>query len=96
MKHVLNVVIKLVDNIRSRALNHREFREYLDSLQSNVLNCTKVRWPSAGRVFERVWNLKDEIMSLMGKKGIDAYKRLKHNKLYLWPSFFRAYPNLYI
>ena len=60
MKNVLNDVIKLVNSIRSRALKHRQFREFLDSLQSeysDVLYYTKVRWLSAGRVFERVWDL---------------------------------------
>ncbi|XP_055925565.1 general transcription factor II-I repeat domain-containing protein 2-like [Argiope bruennichi] len=60
MKPVRDVVVKLVNNIRS----HRQFRDFLLSVLSGyygALYYTKVRWLSAGRVFEGVWQLKDEI-----------------------------------
>ncbi|GBN63116.1 General transcription factor II-I repeat domain-containing protein 2A [Araneus ventricosus] len=66
MKPVLDAVVKLVNNIRSRGLTHRQFRDFLQSVQSeysDVLYYTKVRWLSAGCVFERVWQLKDDIVS---------------------------------
>ncbi|PNF18344.1 hypothetical protein B7P43_G13898 [Cryptotermes secundus] len=71
MKPVLDVVVKLVNAIRSRGLTHRQFREFLDSMQSeysDLLYYSKVRWLSAGRVFERVWQLKDEIVSFFQEK----------------------------
>lgn len=94
MKHVLDVVIKLVNSIRSRAFNHRQFREFLDSLQSeysDVLYYTKVRWLSAGRVFERVWDLKDEIISFMEEKGMDECEHLKD---IVWLSDFAFFIDL--
>ena len=57
MKPVLDVIVKLVNTTRSRGLTHREFRDFLDSIQSeysDVLYYTKIRWLSAGRVFERI------------------------------------------
>ncbi|PNF27480.1 hypothetical protein B7P43_G08243 [Cryptotermes secundus] len=71
MKPVLDVIVKLVNAIRSRGLTHRQFREFLDSMQSeysDLLYYSKVRWLSAGRVFERVWQLKDEIVSFFQEK----------------------------
>lgn len=95
MKHVLDVVIKIVNSIRSRALNHRQFQEFLYSLQSeysDVLYYTKVRWLSAGRVFERVWDLKDEIISFMEEKGMDECDHLKDM---LWLSDFAFFTDLF-
>ncbi|GBO10267.1 General transcription factor II-I repeat domain-containing protein 2A [Araneus ventricosus] len=66
MKPVLDAVVKLINTIRSRGLTHRQFQDFLQSVQSeysDVLYYTKVRWLSAGFVFERVWQLKDDIVS---------------------------------
>ncbi|GBN87439.1 hypothetical protein AVEN_230518-1 [Araneus ventricosus] len=71
MKLVLDAVVKLVNTMRSRGLTHKQFRDFLQSVQSeysDVLYYTKVRWLSAGCVFERVWLLKDDIVSFFHAK----------------------------
>ncbi|GFS93628.1 general transcription factor II-I repeat domain-containing protein 2A [Nephila pilipes] len=73
MKPLLDAVMKLVNNLRSRGLTHRQFRYFLQSVQSeysDVLYYTKVRWLSEGTgcVFERVWLLKDDIVSFFHEK----------------------------
>lgn len=95
MKHVLDVIIKVVNNIRSRALTHRQFREFLDSMQSeytDVLYYTKVRWLSAGRVFERVWELKEEIISFMREKQMFEGCEILENTA--WLSDFAFFTDL--
>ncbi|GBN87573.1 General transcription factor II-I repeat domain-containing protein 2A [Araneus ventricosus] len=75
MKPVLDAVVKLVNTIRSRGLTHRQFRDFLQSVQSeysDVLYYTKVRWLSAECVFERVWQLKDDIVSFFHEKQRSA------------------------
>ncbi|GBL59021.1 General transcription factor II-I repeat domain-containing protein 2A [Araneus ventricosus] len=75
MKPVLDAVVKLVNTIRSRGLTHRQFRDFLQSVQSeysDVLYYTKVRWLSAGCVFKRVWQLKDDIVSFFHEKQCSA------------------------
>ncbi|GBO37894.1 General transcription factor II-I repeat domain-containing protein 2A [Araneus ventricosus] len=75
MKPVLDAVVKLVNTIRYRGLTHRQFRDFLQSVQSeysDVLYYTKVRWLSAGCVFERVWQLKDDIVSFFHEKQRSA------------------------
>ncbi|GBN87367.1 General transcription factor II-I repeat domain-containing protein 2 [Araneus ventricosus] len=75
MKPVLDAVVKLVNAIRSRGLTHRQFRDFLQSVQSeysDVLYYTKVRWLSAGCVFERVWQLKDDIVSFFHENQCSA------------------------
>ncbi|GBN99220.1 General transcription factor II-I repeat domain-containing protein 2A [Araneus ventricosus] len=75
MKPVLDAVVKLVNTIRSRGLTHRQFRDFLQSVPSeysDVLYYTKVRWLSSGCVFERVWQLKDDIVSFFHEKQCSA------------------------
>ncbi|GBO03056.1 General transcription factor II-I repeat domain-containing protein 2A [Araneus ventricosus] len=75
MKPVIDAVVKLVNTIRSRGLTHRQFRNFLQSVQSeysDVLYYTEVRWLSAGCVFERVWQLKDDIVSFFHEKQCSA------------------------
>ena len=75
MKPVLDVIVKLVNTIRSRGLTHREFRDFLDSIQSeysDVLYYMKVRWLSVGRFIERIWELKNEIVSFFHEKQMSV------------------------
>ncbi|GBL90748.1 General transcription factor II-I repeat domain-containing protein 2A [Araneus ventricosus] len=75
MKPVLDAVVKLVNTIRSRGLTHRQFRDFLQSVQSeysDVLYYTKVRWLSEECVFKRVWQLKDDIVSFFHEKQCSA------------------------
>ena len=68
INHVLDVVVKVVNTIRARGLTHRQFQEFLTSIESDysdLLYHTKVRWLSAGQVFERVWQLKHEIIEFL-------------------------------
>ncbi|GFT91697.1 general transcription factor II-I repeat domain-containing protein 2A [Nephila pilipes] len=69
--HVLNMVLKLINTIRSRGLVHRQFPEFLievDADYSDLLYYTKVRWLSCGYAFERVWNLKEESQDFLKNK----------------------------
>jgi len=69
--HLLNVVSKLINTIRSRSLVHRQNQEFLievDADYSDLLYHTKVIWLSCGYAFERVWNLKEEIQDFLKNK----------------------------
>ncbi|XP_078495376.1 general transcription factor II-I repeat domain-containing protein 2A-like [Ciona intestinalis] len=75
MKHVVDPVVKVVNFIRARGLNHRQFIKLLedcDSEHSDVLYHTAVRWLSLGKVLRRVWDLKKEILLFLEIKGKDA------------------------
>ena len=61
MKHVVDPVVKIVNLIRARGLNHRQFIKLLEdcsSDHSDVLYHTHVRWLSLGKVLRRFWDLK--------------------------------------
>ncbi|XP_059827475.1 general transcription factor II-I repeat domain-containing protein 2-like [Hypanus sabinus] len=75
LNHVVNPVIKLVNFIRARGLQHRQFIMFLeetDADHQDLLYHSRVRWLSLGKVFQRVWELKEEIgafLELLRKAG---------------------------
>ena len=74
INHVTDVVTKIVNFIRARAMNHRQFVALLEEHEtehSDVGYHTAVRWLSLGKVLKRVWDLKAEIREFCEKKGKD-------------------------
>ncbi|KAF7246160.1 General transcription factor II-I repeat domain-containing protein 2B [Varanus komodoensis] len=74
INHVIDVVTKVVNFIRARALNHRQFVVYLEEHESEHGDLgyqTAVRWLSLGKVLKRVWDLRAEIQEFCEKKGRD-------------------------
>ena len=71
-KHVFGPVIKAVNFIRARGLNHRQFQKFLNDLNSahqDLLYFTDVRWLSKGRMIKRFYNLREEVVQFLKKKG---------------------------
>ena len=75
LNYVVDPVVKLVNFIRARGLNHRQFITFLEETNADhqdLLYHSRVRWLSLGKVLQRVWELKEEIRSfllVMGKSG---------------------------
>ncbi|XP_076065008.1 general transcription factor II-I repeat domain-containing protein 2B-like [Oratosquilla oratoria] len=70
MDHVMDVVIKSVNFIRARGLNHRQLNSLLEETHERTLPYhTDVRWSSRGVVLKRVYELKSERQMLMHEKG---------------------------
>ena len=75
LKHVIDPVVRVINLIRARGLNYRQFKRLLDDMESeysDVLYHSKVRWLSLGNVLKRVWNLREEIFLFMEMKQIDC------------------------
>lgn len=54
--NVMSMVVKCINQIRSRGLKHRRFRAFLEEMESedgDVLDFTEVRWLSRGNVLKR-------------------------------------------
>jgi hypothetical protein len=67
----MQVVIKTVNYIRSHALSHRQFKEFLKELDSkygNVLYFSRVKWLSRGKYLQRFYELRHEIDLFMNDK----------------------------
>eukprot|EP00079_Xenopus_tropicalis_P025450 XP_012818727.1 PREDICTED: general transcription factor II-I repeat domain-containing protein 2-like [Xenopus tropicalis] len=70
--NVMSVVVKCVNQIRSRGLTHRRFRAFLEEMGSeygDVLCFTEVRWLSRGNVLKRFFELREEVKAFMEKNG---------------------------
>ena len=84
MKRVVDPVVKIVNFIRARGLNYRQFITLLedcDSDHSGVPYRTAVRWLSVGKVLRRVWDLKTEILLFLELKGKDKdYPQFKQSE----------------
>ena len=83
MKHV-DPVVKIVNFIRARVLNHRQFITLLEDCDldhNGVPYHTAVRWLSVGKVLRRVWDLEKEILLFLEMKGKDKdFPQLKQSE----------------
>ena len=72
LNHVVNSVVKLVNFIRARRLQQSPFIAFLketDADHQDLLYHSRVRWLSLGKVFQRVWELKEEIGMFLERPG---------------------------
>ena len=71
LKKTLNVCVKAVNWIRSRALNHRLFQSLCEEVaQEHTVRSyyTEVRWLSRGCVLSRVFELRGEIHQFLRER----------------------------
>ncbi|XP_075053814.1 general transcription factor II-I repeat domain-containing protein 2-like [Mixophyes fleayi] len=73
--NVMQIVIKAVNFIRSKGLNHRQFQEFLkcmDAEYGDIIYFSEVRWLSRGKMLQRFYDLRNEIKLFMEskKKGV--------------------------
>ncbi|XP_023228312.1 general transcription factor II-I repeat domain-containing protein 2-like [Centruroides sculpturatus] len=71
MDHVMKVVFKIANFIKSNGLNHRQFQEFLKLLDSDYSNVTfyaEVRWLTCAKMLKRVFDLQQEIKSFFASK----------------------------
>ena len=73
MKHLMTDLVKAVSFIRSRDLNHREFKAFLDKVGSGYedvvpVYISKVRWLSKAATLKRIQLLLPEIKVFLKEK----------------------------
>ncbi|GBM37024.1 Zinc finger BED domain-containing protein 5 [Araneus ventricosus] len=71
---VMSLVIKIINSILAKALDHRQFKDFLeeiDSQFSDLLLHNKVRWLSRGNVLQRYALCLSEIKTFLNGKSID-------------------------
>ncbi|KAB0803132.1 hypothetical protein PPYR_00102 [Photinus pyralis] len=74
-QNVMKVVVSTINFIKSRGLNHRQFKQFLDDIESeygDLLYYTEVRWLSRGLTLERFLNLIEEIGIFLAEKQRDV------------------------
>ena len=71
--NMMSVVVKCINQIRSRGLKHRMLRTFLEEIESeyqDVLYFTEVHWLSRGNVLKRFFELRAEVKDFMEKHGV--------------------------
>lgn len=71
--HVMTLVVKLVNSIRAKALQHRLFKALLDELDAaygDLLLHADVRWLSRGKVLQRFVDLLPEIKTFLSTRQV--------------------------
>lgn len=61
LQHVMDVVTKTINKIKSKALMHRQFRQLLRDIDENyedLVYYTEVRWLSRGKMLKRFFDLR--------------------------------------
>jgi len=75
MENVLNPIKKIINFIRSRGLNQRQFSRFLNDSESEYSGLsyyTEVRWLSCSKVLKEFWDLKEEICQFLASKNQDT------------------------
>ena len=75
LKSVMDTVIKAVNGILSRGLNHRQFRQLLletENQYSDIMYFCDVRWLSRGAMLARMCALRNEIAMFLENKSMNA------------------------
>lgn len=89
LKDVMNTIVNIINFIRARELNHRKFKDLLEELQANygdVILHTAVRWLSKGKVLERFFHLKHEIILFLQQSG-KVFPQLQQNEWWTLAAF---------
>ena len=71
-KHVMGPVIKTINFIRARGLNHRQFQKFLHDLDTehqDLAYFSEVRWLSKGSMLRRFYELRKEVALFLKNEG---------------------------
>ena len=71
-KHVIGPVIKAVNFIQARVLNHRQFQKFLDDLDTehqDLAYFSELRWPSKGSMLRQFYELRKKVALFLKNKG---------------------------
>ncbi|XP_076684338.1 general transcription factor II-I repeat domain-containing protein 2-like [Andrena cerasifolii] len=69
LQHVMSVVIRVTNYIRTNGANHREFKTFLSDVQAEYGDLplrSELQWFSRGKILDRFFHLRDEIILFMG------------------------------
>ncbi|XP_076246286.1 general transcription factor II-I repeat domain-containing protein 2-like [Calliopsis andreniformis] len=74
-RQVLKIVTKIVNYIRARGLNNRQFASFLEDIECEYTDLpyyTEVRWLSSHKMLKRFFKLRDEVTIFLGTKNYEC------------------------
>ena len=77
LKNIFDITIKAINLIRGKATNHRLFKNLCSELGAEhevLLFYSRVRFLSRGRVLDRVFELRKEVLQFLHSKNEDLAK----------------------
>ena len=75
LKNVMDIVVKAVNQILSRGLNNRQFRQFLldtEAEYGDLVHFSIVRWLRRGSTLKRILALHNEVVIFLQSKSVDA------------------------
>ena len=80
MEEVMKVAVKVVNYIKSNALNHRQFKQFLlggEAIHSDLAYYNDVRWLSRGKMLLRFFELLEVVQFLKSKNQMEKFPQLE-------------------
>ncbi|KAI4816686.1 hypothetical protein KUCAC02_009002 [Chaenocephalus aceratus] len=80
---VLDVVVRVVNLIKKRPLQSRLFRELCKEMgaeHEHLLFHCEVRWLSKGKVLQRVWELREQVMAYLKNENANLVKHFEDKR----------------
>ncbi|XP_029638004.1 general transcription factor II-I repeat domain-containing protein 2-like [Octopus sinensis] len=71
-EYIMSKIVLSIIFIKSRALNHRQFKEFLEDIEAeygDLAYYCEVRWLSKGKMLKRFYDLRSEIFTFLEMKG---------------------------
>ena len=71
MTSVMSTVVKIINFILARGLNHHQFKSLLEEMNAQhqyVVYFCEVRWFSRGAMLQQFYDLRNEIMTFLKQK----------------------------
>jgi len=68
----VQIIVKAVNFKKSKGLNHRQFQEFLSSMDADygdIIYFSEVKWLSWGKMLRRFYGLQNEIKVIYGIKS---------------------------
>ena len=82
LNHVMSTGVSFITFVKSRGLNSRQFKQFLNDLHSehcDLVYYCEVRWLSCGNMLRRFYQLRDEVEQFIEMKG-KPVRELKDSK----------------
>jgi hypothetical protein len=82
MTNVVTAISKLADVLRSKGMNLRQLKDFLNGMESeygDALRYTDVHWLSRGWLLQSMCNLKSEFELFVEMKGKPFFQVCDHN-----------------